>query len=298
MPPAFADAASPTTAELRRRAIWTNWRGIADLAPGGGFGELYGSLAPVPGTEFHALREDSTGASQPHRVMVQVPDDFDAEKRCVSSPPSSGSRGIYGAIALAGSWGLPHRLRGGLHRQGRRHRLRRSAAVAAHRLDGTPRLAGEAAEFSAARDPRERPAIAVKHAHSGDNPEADWGRHVQQAAQFALQVLGAAHPDDAPFTFANTRVIAAGVSNGGGAVLRAAELAWRLARWRGGDFAERAAAARVAARCTTTRPKPRSTMPCALNAAALRRRGDGAARRQQVAGRVRALRLAARGRPH
>ena len=66
--------------------------------------------------------------------------------------------------------------------------------------------------------------IAVKHAHSGDNPEADWGRHVRQAAQFALQVLDSAHPDGGPFTFANTRVIAVGVSNGGGAVLRAAEM--------------------------------------------------------------------------
>ena len=35
--------------ELRRRAVWTNWRGIADLAPGGGYGEVYGSLQPVPG---------------------------------------------------------------------------------------------------------------------------------------------------------------------------------------------------------------------------------------------------------
>jgi hydroxybutyrate-dimer hydrolase len=34
VPPVFADAAQPTPAELRRRAIWSNWRGIADLAPG------------------------------------------------------------------------------------------------------------------------------------------------------------------------------------------------------------------------------------------------------------------------
>ena len=44
LPPAFVDNARPTPAELRRRAIWTNWRGIADLAPGGGYGELYGYL--------------------------------------------------------------------------------------------------------------------------------------------------------------------------------------------------------------------------------------------------------------
>src|SRR3546814_1464009 len=66
--------------------------------------------------------------------------------------------------------------------------------------------------------------VAVKHAHSKDNPEADWGRHVKQAAQFALHALDEAVPDAAPFTFDNTRVIAVGISNGGGAVLRAAAL--------------------------------------------------------------------------
>ena len=54
-PPAFADAEHPTAAELRRRALWGNWRGIADLAAGGGYGTLYGSVATVPGREFSAL---------------------------------------------------------------------------------------------------------------------------------------------------------------------------------------------------------------------------------------------------
>src|SRR5690606_9978833 len=52
VPPAFADAEAPTAAELRRRALWSNWRGIADLGPAGGYGELYGSVAAVPGREF------------------------------------------------------------------------------------------------------------------------------------------------------------------------------------------------------------------------------------------------------
>ena len=104
--PAFADAEHPTAAELRRRALWSNWRGIADLAPGGGYGDVYGSTASVPGREFSALAT-VPGASQPHRVLVQVPDAFDVGKRCVVVTASSGSRGIYGAIAVAGAWGLP-----------------------------------------------------------------------------------------------------------------------------------------------------------------------------------------------
>lgn len=105
-PPAFADPAQPTPGELRRRAIWSNWRGIADLAPGGGYGEWYGSVAAVPGREFSAYAK-LPGAAQPHRVMLQLPDAFDAKKRCVVVTASSGSRGIYGSIAVAGAWGLP-----------------------------------------------------------------------------------------------------------------------------------------------------------------------------------------------
>jgi len=98
----------PVTAEsLRARAVWTNWRGIADLSAGGGYGALYGRLRPVPGREYSALLRLG-GAGQLHRVMVQVPDDFDIRKRCLLVSASSGSRGIYGAIALAGAWGLNH----------------------------------------------------------------------------------------------------------------------------------------------------------------------------------------------
>ena len=104
--PAFVDAAAPTPEELRRRALWSNWRGIADLAPGGGYGELYGSLASVPGREYQAFAT-LDGATQPHRVLLQVPDAFDTTSRCIVVAASSGSRGIYGAIALAGAWGLP-----------------------------------------------------------------------------------------------------------------------------------------------------------------------------------------------
>ena len=193
--PAFADPAHPTDSERRRRAIWNNWRGIADLSPLGGYGTLYGSTASVPGREFSA-QATVPGATHPHRVLVQVPDGFDSNKRCVVVTASSGSRGIYGAIAVAGAWGLP-------------------AGCAVAYTDK-----GAGTDYIDHGDQ----GVEVKHAHSQDNPEADWGRHVKQAAEFALQSLNAAFPAQAPFEFANTRVIAVGISNGGGAVLRAAEL--------------------------------------------------------------------------
>src|SRR4249919_1048551 len=197
--PTFKDPANPTDAEVRRRALWNNWRGIADLGPLGNYGTLYGSTANVPGREFSAEARIA-GAKQPHRVLVQVPDAFDQAKRCVVVTVSSGSRGIYGAIAVAGAWGLP-----------------KGCAVAyTDKGAGTDYIDHGAA------------GVEVKHAHSQDNPEADWGRHVAQAAEFALQALTAAFPDQAPFRADNTRVIAVGISNGGGAVLRAAELPGEL----------------------------------------------------------------------
>src|SRR3546814_1034108 len=72
----------------------------------GGYGTLYGTTQAVPGREFSALVKVE-GASQPHRVLVQVPDAFDTARRCVVVAPASGSRGVYGAISIAGAWGLP-----------------------------------------------------------------------------------------------------------------------------------------------------------------------------------------------
>lgn len=219
--PAFADAAAPTVAELRRRALWSSWRGIADLRPEGGYGSLYGSVAAVPGREFHALAT-VPGARHPHRVMLQLPDAFDAGRRCVVVTASSGSRGIYGAIAVAGAWGLPRGCAVAYTDKAAGSDYFDLDARQGIGMDG--RVAGR--DQLLAFDPGDdAPAngIAFKHAHSGDNPEADWGRHVRQAGEFALAALNVALPDAAPFTFDNTRFIAVGISNGGGAVLRAAE---------------------------------------------------------------------------
>ncbi len=223
VPPVFADPVAPTAAELRRRAIWNNWRGIADLAPGGGYSEVYGSLAPVPGREY-AVYATVPGASHPHRALLQVPDGFDVGKRCVVVTASSGSRGIYGAIALAGSWGLPKGCAVAYTDKAGGSDYFDLDAGQGVRADGTmgARESGDLA--FAPEAPAGASGVAVKHAHSQDNPEADWGRHVKQAAEFALATLDEAIPDAAPFTFDNTRVIATGISNGGGAVLRAAEL--------------------------------------------------------------------------
>ena len=218
--PAFADPAHPTPAELRRRALWSNWRGIADLVPGGGYGDWYGSTAAVPGREFSALAR-VPGAKQPHRVLVQLPDTLDAARPCVVVAASSGSRGIYGAISVAGAWALPKGCAVAYTDKAAGTDYFDLDAGLGVALDGT--VAGAEATLAFEPAASSSHGIAVKHAHSQDNAEADWGRHVKQAAEFALQMLNDAYPERG-FTFANTRVIAVGISNGGGAVLRAAEL--------------------------------------------------------------------------
>lgn len=222
-PSAIADPLRPTAAELRRRAIQSNWKGIADLGPLGGFGSVYGGVPEVPGREFSAFAR-LPEARAPFRVLAQVPDAFDQRQRCLVVTPSSGSRGVYGAIALAGPGALARGCAVVHTDKGTGSGYFDPADASGVGLDGRRIHRGEGLlEF----DPGPLPAdagIGVKHLHSGDNPEADWGRHVLAAARFGLAMLGRAFPDAAPFTAANTRIIAAGLSNGGGAVLQAAGL--------------------------------------------------------------------------
>lgn len=217
----FADPANPCAAELRRRALQTGWKGIADLGPLGGFGRVYGDVPNVPGREYSAFAR-LAHARHPHRVLCQVPDAFDANARCLIVAPSSGSRGIYGAVALGGAWGLARGCAVAYTDKGTGSGYFDCAEGTGVALDGTRAEAGSAElEFEPVAFAADA-GVAVKHAHSGDHPEADWGAHVLQAVEFGLAMLGQAFPAQAPFTPENTRVIAVGISNGGAAVLQAA----------------------------------------------------------------------------
>jgi hydroxybutyrate-dimer hydrolase len=138
--------------------------------------------------------------------------------------PVSGSRGVYGSIGFLGSWALPRGCAIVYTDKGLGTDLFDADSGTGVRLDGTRGADGELAFVPPGRQPDEPHRIAFAHAHSQANPEADWGRHVLQAMRFGLHALDLAFPDLAPFSPDNTRIIAAGLSNGGGAVLRAAEL--------------------------------------------------------------------------
>lgn len=215
---------SPSASELRRLAIHKAWNGIHSFTPAGGLGGLLDDLPPVPGREFQALVEVA-GAVQPSRMLLQLPDAFDRETPCLVVAPASGSRGVYGAIAVAGPWALPRGCAVVYTDKGAGTDFFDYSDGTGVTLAGTRAVRGEAVlgfEPPAMPEDADAAVVAIPHAHSGDNPEADWGRHVLRAAAFGLQVLSMEL--DQAYSADQVRVIAVGLSNGGGAVLRAAEL--------------------------------------------------------------------------
>jgi hydroxybutyrate-dimer hydrolase len=244
--PAYADPARPTAAELRRNALYSNYRGILDPLPAGGYGTLYGPNVTaggqvtageglIPGREYVAVLDDGSGRKQTV-IAVQVPDSFSASNPCIVLGPSSGSRGVYGAIGTAGEWGLKKGCAVALTDAGKGVGLHNLADDTVNQIDGTraTRSAAGASSFFTALSDAARAAydaafphrIAIKHAHSQQNPEKDWGSDTLAAGRYALYVLNARYgtaTDPVPFTKGNTLVIAGSASNGGAASLRAAE---------------------------------------------------------------------------
>ena len=249
--PGFADPANPTIAELRTRAIYVNYRALVDPTASGGYGTLYGPNVDVNGNdtlgqgmiagdEWLAYDDDGSG-TQNVTMMVQVPSNFDPANPCIVTATSSGSRGVYGAIATAGEWGLKHKCAVAYTDKGSGmgvHDLQNNTVnlITGVRQDAT--AAGKNSNFTAPISDADRAAFnattpnrfAVKHAHSQQNPEKNWGTNTLHAVEFAFYMLnekfGRAQSDGTKIRTIHpgqTIVIAASVSNGGGAALAAAE---------------------------------------------------------------------------
>ncbi|MEC5212863.1 hydroxybutyrate-dimer hydrolase [Polaromonas sp. CG_9.5] len=250
--PTVADPLKPTAAELRKLAIFNNYRAILDITPAGGYGTLYGpnvdakgtittSEGKIAGTEYIAYSDDGTG-KQNITMMVQVPATFDPAKACIVTGTSSGSRGVYGAIGSSGEWGLKNGCAVAYTDKGTgtgihdlqnntvnvQNGTRTDAATAGKNSIFTAGMsAAELATFNAATPNR----FAVKHAHSQQNPEKDWGKWTLQSVEFAYFVLNEKYGGLArdgvthlkKLVPANTIVIASSVSNGAGSALAAAE---------------------------------------------------------------------------
>lgn len=248
--PGFASALQPTTAELRRLAIYTNYRAMLDMTAAGGYGTLYGPNVDaqgrvtagegrIAGTEYIAFSDDGTGRKNV-TLMVQVPDSFDPRKACIITATASGSRGVYGAITT-GEWGLKRGCAVAYSDKGTGaapHDLMNDTVPLIDGTRSTAAAAGKQAAFNAGLTAGELAAFntatpnrfAFKHAHSGQNPEKDWGSTTLQAVEFAYYVLNERYGERnilgerlRTLKPSNTIVIASSISNGGGAAIAAAE---------------------------------------------------------------------------
>lgn len=248
--PAFADAANPTAAELRRQAIYNNYRALVDMTTNGGYGVLYGpnvdangvvtaNEGKIAGEEFIAYADDGTGKLNV-TVMVQIPNNFSTTSPCLVTATSSGSRGVYGAIATAGEWGLKKGCAVAYTDKGSGnggHDLVANTAYSQQGVRGSAATLGTQSIFTASGTDAERAAYnaafpnrwAYKHAHSQQNPEKDWGLNTIQAIRFAFYAINEKFgPLDngvrqMTITKDNTLVIASSVSNGAGAAVAALE---------------------------------------------------------------------------
>ncbi len=248
--PAYVNPLNPTAAELRRNAIHTNYRAMLDMTTAGGFGSLYGpnvtaqgvvttGEGKIAGTEYIAYADDGSGQKNV-TLMVQVPASFDKANPCVITATASGSRGVYGGIST-GEWALKRGCAVAYSDKGTGgapHDLQNDTVPLIDGTRASAATAGKTAAFNAGLTATELAAFntatanrfAFKHAHSGQNPEKDWGKTTLQAVEFAYYVLnerfGITDWTGARFTSlhpGNTIVIASSISNGGGAAIAAAE---------------------------------------------------------------------------
>ncbi len=250
--PALVNPLQPTPAELRKLAIFNNYRAVLDISAGGGYGTLYGpnvdtngnittSEGLIAGTEYIAYSDDGSG-TQNVTLMVQVPASFNPANPCIITGTSSGSRGVYGAIGSSGEWGLKRGCAVAYTDKGTGsgiHDLQNNTVHLQNGVRSDATAAGKNSIFTAALTDAERTAFnaatpnrfAVKHAHSQQNPEKDWGKWTLQSIEFAYFILnekfGAVAKDGTRHLQTlepkNTIVIASSISNGAGAALAAAE---------------------------------------------------------------------------
>ena len=245
--PAYADPLNPTALELRRNGIYANYRAILDFSANGGYGSLFGpnvdiagnvtaSEGLIPGQEYLAALDDGTGRKRV-AIAVQIPDSFNKAAPCIVLGPSSGSRGVYGAVGTAGEWGLKHGCAVALTDAGKGVGLYDMMDDSVNKMDGTRATranAGALNFFAANITDAARTAynalfpnrLALKQVHSQLNPEKDWGGDTLASASYALYAMNKRYGNTdlpTPFTAANTLIIAGSASNGGASVLHAAE---------------------------------------------------------------------------
>lgn len=247
-PDFYADPQNPTAAELRRATIHANYTSLVDLRVEGGFGTLYGPLddTRIPGREYRAYIGSGINRAT---LMVQLPDSFDIDAPCLVVAPSSGSRNAYGAVGASGEWALAKGCavaytdankgtgavdlsrNAGFDISLQSVELADTDSEATFVVPTDTTVTDPDMEYQGITLPSDDELatyvannpnrFAFKHAHSQKNIEKDWGLHTLQSISFALSMISEA--SETTLTAENTLIIGASVSNGGAAIIRAAE---------------------------------------------------------------------------
>jgi len=219
---------------LRKMAYFNNTMALVDTTNSGGYGRLFGpaeSHPPVSGYEFISYSVDEKGDLDTS-LMLQIPDTFDRKKRCVIVAATSGSRGIYGAVSTVGTWALTNQCAIAYTDKGTGTGFYFFDTTSGYAIDGVYQKKSETNRLTYSETLNDNKqqflkvfptAVATKQAHSMENIERKFGEYVYQAAQFALYQLNQHFAGQDQFTPANSLIIAASISNGGVASLRAGE---------------------------------------------------------------------------
>ncbi len=227
--PEATDPTTPSADELRAMAFHTHFNGLSAINTSDGLGEFGAQGLPVvAGTEimaWHRVGETDHFA----RVLLQIPEGFNPQTPCLVVAPASGSRGVYGAVPLVSPWALPKgcavvysdkgagtdyfdvATQTGVQLDGQRVALETDAA--------NQDLLGFVPERGEHNDAPMSP-VAIPHAHSQINVEAYWGTITLSATDWAKSQLAERFSD---LDAGSLITMAAGLSNGAQAVLRAVE---------------------------------------------------------------------------
>lgn len=229
----YQDPSAPTYAELRRAVL------LRPPSVTNGFGRTFGpNIDPgngqvigdggIAGDETLAYADDGSG-QQMEGLLLQVPRNFDPARACIVATATPGSSNVWGDALRSGYWGLLHGcavvwtdkgLGAGVYDID----TRQGVGIAGDMHAKNPRLSQVETDSLRKFRAIHRNRLAYKWANSGWTQEAEWGHSVLRAVQFALWELGNRRwPSGGTVRRDNTRIIATGFSNGGGAVLKAAE---------------------------------------------------------------------------
>lgn len=205
--PVVTDTKDP--AQLRRLAIYTNYRALIDIRVNGGYSRFYGpnvlndgtvttSEGKISGWEYIALIDNGCGRTV--TVMVQIPDTFDINNPSIVAAATSAFRGIYGAAASGADWALKNGSAFVTHDKGAGTGYDDLEANLVNLINGVLVNADEAGDnslFTARLTDAERTAynalfpnrVAIKGYHSQVLPEKDWGLNLLQAIVFGFYIL-------------------------------------------------------------------------------------------------------------